>query len=63
MTIMLGSIGGQLGRGETALDLLPFELGIYTPPSIGFVSSLVLFVFSALTLSFVLFSQPRPIIE
>ena len=63
MTIMLGSIGGQLGRGETALDLLPFELGIYTPPSIGFVSSLVLFVFSVLTLSFVLFSQPRPIIE
>ncbi|MEC9174603.1 MAG: hypothetical protein VX804_06005, partial [Candidatus Thermoplasmatota archaeon] len=63
MTIMLGSIGGQLGRGETVLDLLPFELGIYTPPTIGVVPSLVLFIFSALTLAFVLFSQPRPIIE
>ena len=63
MTIILGSIGGQLGRGETVLDLLPFELGIYTPPAIGIVPSLVLFVFSALTLGFVLFSQPRPIIE
>ena len=46
MTIILGSIGGQLGRGETALDLLPFDLGIYTPPSIGFVPAFVLFVFS-----------------
>ena len=63
MTIILGSIGGQLGRGETVLDLLPFELGIYTPPAIGIVPSLVLFVFSALTLGFVLFSQPRPVIE
>ena len=63
MTIMLGSIGSQLGRGETALDLLPFEIGIYTPPSIGVVSSLIMFVFSGLTLAFVLFAQPRPVIE
>ena len=63
MTIMLGSIGSQLGRGETALDLLPFEIGIYTPPSIGVVSSLIMFVFSGLTLAFVFFAQPRPVIE
>jgi len=63
MTIILGSIGGQLGRGETALDLLPFDLGIYTPPSIGFVPALGLFVFSALTLGVVLFTQSRPVIE
>lgn len=63
MTIMLGSIGSQLGRGETALDLLPFEIGIYTPPSLGVVSSLIMFVFSGLTLAFVLFAQPRPVIE
>tara|TARA_B100000902_G_scaffold36035_1_gene43182 strand:+ start:4844 stop:5434 length:591 start_codon:yes stop_codon:yes gene_type:complete len=63
MTIILGSIGGQLGRGETALDLLPFDLGIYTPPSIGFVPAFVLFVFSVLTLGVVLFTQSRPIIE
>ena len=63
MTILLGSIGGQLGRGETALDLLPFDLGIYTSPSIGFVPSLILFLFSLLSLGFVLFFQSRPVIE
>ncbi len=63
MTIILGSIGGELGRGETLLDLLPFELGIYTPPSIGIVPSLILFIFSGLTLGIVLFSQSRPVIE
>ncbi len=63
MTIFLGSIGGQLGRGETALDLLPFDLGIYTYPSIGIIPSIILFIFSALSLGYVLFSQPRPVIE
>lgn len=59
-TVILGSIGGELGRGETALDLLPFDLGIYTPPSIGIVPALVLFIFSALALGSVLFLQSRP---
>ncbi|MBA46087.1 MAG: hypothetical protein CMB31_05820 [Euryarchaeota archaeon] len=63
MTIFLGSIGGQLGRGETALDLLPFDLGIYTSPSIGITTSLILFIFSALSLGYVLFFQARPVIE
>ena len=63
MTIFLGSIGGQLGRGETALDLLPFDLGIYTYPSIGIIPSIILFIFSALSFGYVLFSQPRPVIE
>ena len=62
-TVILGSIGGELGRGETALDLLPFDLGIYTPPSIGIVPALVLFLFSGLALGSVLFLQSRPVIE
>ena len=63
MTIILGSLGGLLGRGETALDLLPFDLGIYSPPSIGIVPALVLFLFSILALGSTLFLQPRPVIE
>ena len=32
---MLGSIGGQLGRGESALDLLPFKFVMDVAPAIG----------------------------
>ena len=60
--VMLGSIGGQLGRGESALDLLPFKFVMDVAPTIGLELAISLLLLSMIILVVSLKLIARPVI-
>ena len=61
--VMLGSIGGQLGRGESALDLLPFKFVLDIAPAIGLEQAIGLLFLSMVILVVSLKVINRPVIS
>ena len=61
--VLLGSIGGQLGRGESALDLLPFKLVMDVAPAIGLEQSIGLLLLSMVIFVVSLKLIHRPVIS
>ncbi len=61
--IMLGSLGGQLGRGESALDLLPFKFVMDIAPGIGQEQAIGLLLLSMVILVVSLRFIGRPVIS
>ncbi len=58
--ILIASLGGLFGRGETVLDLMPFIPHLDGASTLGTATSLLLLVVAVAALVVVLVFQPKP---